>query len=209
MAVQQKTLTLSPTSNTMKFLYSYGGKIRIRPSDGRLRYIGGFTRVVSVPRSISFSDLIAKLEDLCGYTVNLRCQLPNEDLDVLVSIKSDDDLINVIEVYDNASENCGKELKIRAILSQKSSSSAASSSLSASPASSSSSLSSMSPDRSPTHCDRRRFNQKPPMPTNRLSSPANRGHYGVVRDCYYYHPCHVQANFQPPPYFLQNSKRLH
>jgi len=63
------------------------------------------------------ADLMVKLGELCGYSVTLRCQLPSEDLDVLVSVKSDEDLSNVIEEYRTASSIAGKELKIRAILS--------------------------------------------------------------------------------------------
>ncbi|KAJ8440332.1 hypothetical protein Cgig2_012768 [Carnegiea gigantea] len=107
----------SKTLNNVKFLCSYGGRILPRRSDGCLRYVGGVTRVVSVPESTSFSDLMVKLGELCGYSVRLRCQLPSEDLDVLVSIKSDEDLSNVIEEYRKASSIAGKELKIRAILS--------------------------------------------------------------------------------------------
>lgn len=44
-------------SNTqkIKFLYSYGGKILPRRTDGVLRYVGGHTRVLSVDRSITFA----------------------------------------------------------------------------------------------------------------------------------------------------------
>lgn len=40
---------------TIKFLCSYGGKILPRHPDGKLRYVGGETRVLAVDRSISFS----------------------------------------------------------------------------------------------------------------------------------------------------------
>lgn len=45
----------SSTTSTIKFLCSYGGKIVPRYPDGKLRYHGGETRVLSVDRSISFS----------------------------------------------------------------------------------------------------------------------------------------------------------
>ena len=45
--------TSKPT--TIKFLCSYGGKILPRYPDGKLRYLGGETRVVAVDRSIPFS----------------------------------------------------------------------------------------------------------------------------------------------------------
>ena len=103
------------SSETIKFLCSYGGKILPRSSDGKLRYVGGLTRVLSVDRSISFTgsfcaqeyvlfllfvwkrmlifffsfftELMVKLVEFCGYSVTLRCQLPNGDLDTLISIR--------------------------------------------------------------------------------------------------------------------------
>ncbi|KAJ8563283.1 hypothetical protein K7X08_031735 [Anisodus acutangulus] len=82
-------------------------------SDG----IGGFTRVLSVDRSISFSELMVKFGELCRSSMRLRCTLPTEDLDVLVSINCDENLANVIEEYDRVSALTNKEMKIRALLS--------------------------------------------------------------------------------------------
>lgn len=87
-------------SNRVKFLCSYGGRILPRPGDGKLRYTGGDTRVVAASRSISFADLIAKMSNVFGFAVLLKCQLPTEDLDALVSVKSDEDLENMLEEYD-------------------------------------------------------------------------------------------------------------
>ncbi|KAF3431198.1 hypothetical protein FNV43_RR25928 [Rhamnella rubrinervis] len=106
---------LKPTS-TIKFLCSYGGKILPRYPDGKLRYLGGETRVLAVHRSISFAELLVKLGELCGASVSLRCQLPTEDLDALVSITCDEDLANLIEEYDRAASP-PSALKIRAFLS--------------------------------------------------------------------------------------------
>ncbi|KAF8399778.1 hypothetical protein HHK36_015648 [Tetracentron sinense] len=105
------------SSNTIKLLCSYGGKILPRYPDGKLRYVGGETRVLAVDRSISFAELLLKLGELCGSSVSLRCQLPTEDLDALVSITSDEDLANLIEEYDLAASS-SPYLKIRAFLSQ-------------------------------------------------------------------------------------------
>ncbi|CAK9137550.1 unnamed protein product [Ilex paraguariensis] len=110
------TRALNNKTNTIKFLYSYGGKIVPRKVDGKLRYVGGFTRVVAVDRSITFTELIVKFGELCGSSTSLRCKLPSEDLDVLVSITSDEDLFNVIEVYDRVSFDEKSEMKIRAVL---------------------------------------------------------------------------------------------
>ncbi|KAL2559851.1 Octicosapeptide/Phox/Bem1p family protein [Forsythia ovata] len=108
------------TTTTIKFLCSYGGRILPRYPDGKLRYHGGETRVLSVERSISFAELLMKLGEMCGTSsvLNLRCQLPTEDLDALVSITSDEDLANLIEEYDRvAPPPAPPSLKIRAFLS--------------------------------------------------------------------------------------------
>lgn len=46
--------TLSP-KNRVKFLCSHGGRILPRPTDGQLKYMGGETRVIAIPRDITFS----------------------------------------------------------------------------------------------------------------------------------------------------------
>ncbi|XP_076883070.1 RAF-like serine/threonine-protein kinase PRAF [Bidens hawaiensis] len=111
---------MSAPNSTIKFLCSYNGKILPRYPDGKLRYHGGQTRLLSVDRSISFSDLLVKLGDLCGSSssasVTVRCQLPTEDLDALVTVTSDEDLVNLIEVYDRESTRQSKSLKIKAFL---------------------------------------------------------------------------------------------
>ncbi|QHO55680.1 uncharacterized protein DS421_3g67240 [Arachis hypogaea] len=80
---------------TIKLLCSYGGKIILpRATDGELRYIG----------------------ELCGSSVTLRCQLPNEDLETLISVTNDEDLTHIIEEYDRALSKLPHPLKIRAVL---------------------------------------------------------------------------------------------
>ncbi|KAK6160259.1 hypothetical protein DH2020_003640 [Rehmannia glutinosa] len=106
------------TPKSIKFLCSYGGRILPRYTDGKLRYHGGETRVLSVDCSISFAELLVKMGEMCGSSVSLRCQLPNEDLDALVSITSDEDLANLIEEYDHAAAPPPySSIKIRAFLS--------------------------------------------------------------------------------------------
>ncbi|XP_020587660.1 uncharacterized protein LOC110029626 [Phalaenopsis equestris] len=103
--------------NTVKFLCSYGGRILPRYPDGRLRFVGGENRVLTVDRFIPFSGLQVKLGKLCGWEkVNLRCQLPTEDLDALVSIRCDEDLANLIEEYDLITRDRRFPIKIRAFL---------------------------------------------------------------------------------------------
>ncbi|KAK1407215.1 hypothetical protein QVD17_38829 [Tagetes erecta] len=105
-------MTNSSSPSTIKFLYSYAGKILPRNTDGNLRYIGGHTRVLTTNRSITFSELIVKFFESCGFSVNLKFKLPSEDLDVLVSVTCDEDLRSVIEEYNRVST----ELKIRVLL---------------------------------------------------------------------------------------------
>nr|XP_009613736.1 uncharacterized protein LOC104106811 isoform X1 [Nicotiana tomentosiformis] len=104
------------STHAIKFLYSYGGRILPRPSDGNLRYVGGFTRVLSVDRYISFAELMVKFGELCGSSMNLKCKLPSEDLDVLVSITCDEDLMNMIQEYERVSALTNREMKIRAVV---------------------------------------------------------------------------------------------
>ncbi|GAA0183796.1 hypothetical protein LIER_31147 [Lithospermum erythrorhizon] len=116
-SINTNTFTNKPSSSsTIKFLCSYGGKILPRYQDGKLRYHGGATRVFSVERSISFHELLMKLGEICGESVSLlRCQLPTEDLDALISITSDEDLANIIEEYDRVAPS--SSIKIRAFIS--------------------------------------------------------------------------------------------
>ncbi|GMN46005.1 hypothetical protein TIFTF001_015189 [Ficus carica] len=101
----------SKVSEALKFLCSYNGKILPRRSDGVVRYVGGLNRVLSIDRSISFAELMVKIGEFCGSSATLKCQLPNGDLETLISITSDEDLANLIEEYDRASSS-----KIRAVL---------------------------------------------------------------------------------------------
>ncbi|XP_030542244.1 uncharacterized protein LOC115749528 [Rhodamnia argentea] len=135
----------SKMSSALKFLCSYGGKIVLRKSDGELRYVGGFTRILSVDRSISYAELMVKLMEFCGFSVALRCMLPDGDLETLISVKSDEDLANLIAEYDRASLTSASPKKIRAVLSPPESLKVVS------PAASSTSSIDLSARNSPTH----------------------------------------------------------
>lgn len=80
--------------------------------DDKLRYIGGHTRVLAVDRSVTYAELIVRFWEACGFSVNFKCKLPTEDLDVLVTITGDEDLAAVVEEYDRVSP----DVKIRAVL---------------------------------------------------------------------------------------------
>ncbi|KAF5475580.1 hypothetical protein F2P56_007373 [Juglans regia] len=84
----------------VRFMCSFGGKILPRPHDNQLRYVGGDTRIVAVQRFTNFSTLLTKLSKLSGTTdMNIKYQLPNEDLDALISVTSDEDVENMMEEY--------------------------------------------------------------------------------------------------------------
>ncbi|KAL3515726.1 hypothetical protein ACH5RR_022628 [Cinchona calisaya] len=86
--------------NRVKFLCSHGGKILPRPADGYLKYVGGETRVISVPRDVKFPELMKKLTYLIEDEMVLKYQLVPEDLDALVSVKNDEDLKHMFNEHD-------------------------------------------------------------------------------------------------------------
>ncbi|XP_027942161.1 uncharacterized protein LOC114195914 [Vigna unguiculata] len=94
----------SISGRKMKLMCSYGGKILPRPSDGMLRYVGGQTRIISVKRDVSFNDLVQKMVSTFGQNGVIKYQLPDEDLDALVSVSCPDDLENMMEEYERLIE---------------------------------------------------------------------------------------------------------
>ncbi|KAJ6706680.1 hypothetical protein OIU79_011167 [Salix purpurea] len=107
------TASSSPRSR-VKFLCSYGGKILPRAVDGHLKYVGGETRVIAIPRGITFSELTMKLSAEFEGDMVLKHQVIPEELDILVSVKSDEDLKHMLEEYDRH-ESAGTP-KFRAFL---------------------------------------------------------------------------------------------
>lgn len=91
----------------VKFLCSFLGSIMPRPQDGKLRYVGGETRIVSVSRDISFEELMGKMRELYEGVAVLKYQQPDEDLDALVSVVNDDDVVNMMEEYDKLGSGDG------------------------------------------------------------------------------------------------------
>ncbi|KAJ0053978.1 hypothetical protein Pint_01589 [Pistacia integerrima] len=83
----------------MKFLCSFGGKILPRPSDSKLRYVGGETKIISLRTNLSWEELVKKTLGICNQPHSIKYQLPGEDLDALISVSSDEDLQNMIEEY--------------------------------------------------------------------------------------------------------------
>ncbi|XP_068638135.1 protein PAL OF QUIRKY-like [Aristolochia californica] len=104
-------------SAKLRLMCSYGGHIVPRPHDKSLCYLGGDTRIVVVDRHSSLADLSAKLSRtlLDGRSFTLKYQLPNEDLDSLISVTTDEDLDNMIEEYDRTSTSI-KPSRVRLFL---------------------------------------------------------------------------------------------
>ncbi|XP_004236976.1 RAF-like serine/threonine-protein kinase PRAF [Solanum lycopersicum] len=90
----------------IRLMCSYGGHIIPRPHDKSLCYIGGDTRIFVTDRNTSLSDLSSRLSKtlLAGRPFWLKYQLPNEDLDSLISVTTDEDLENMIEEYDRVTK---------------------------------------------------------------------------------------------------------
>ncbi|KAL5781493.1 hypothetical protein ACOSP7_006522 [Xanthoceras sorbifolium] len=102
-------------SAKMKFLCSFGGRILPRPSDGKLRYVGGETRIISIRKDITWEELVRKTSAICNQPHTIKYQLPGEDLDALISVCSDEDLQHMIEEYQEL-ERIGGSQRLRIFL---------------------------------------------------------------------------------------------
>ena len=99
----------------LKLLCSFGGRILQRPGDGKLRYIGGETRIISIRKHVGLNELMHKTYALCNHPHTIKYQLPGEDLDALISVCSDEDLLHMIEEYQEAETKAGSQ-RIRVFL---------------------------------------------------------------------------------------------
>ncbi|CAN0901919.1 Probable serine/threonine-protein kinase SIS8 [Linum grandiflorum] len=93
----------------MKVLCSFGGKILPRPSDGKLRYVGGETRIIRISRDVSFQELRQKTLAIYSEAHVIKYQLPGEDLDALVSVSCDEDLLNMLEEWNEVEDKDGSQ----------------------------------------------------------------------------------------------------
>ncbi|KAL4181359.1 hypothetical protein AMTRI_Chr12g236880 [Amborella trichopoda] len=87
------------STKKLKFLCSFWGKFIPRPSDGVLKYVGGHIRIISLRRGIGFQEL-QKMVDVYGQRMVIKNQLPDEELDTLISVSCDEDLEKMMEEYD-------------------------------------------------------------------------------------------------------------
>lgn len=85
---------------TVKLLYKFGGELSRSTDRGVLKYGGGETKIVGIRRDVSYSDFVQKMEGTCGKPVVVKYQLPDHDLDALISITSPDDLGHMMKEYE-------------------------------------------------------------------------------------------------------------
>lgn len=111
----------------VRLMCSFGGRILPRPGDRLLRYVGGETRIVSFPRAAaSFATLDAALAKVAPTLFapglprpSLKYQLPQDDLDSLISISSDDDVDHLMEELDRIQDETAtvaRPLRLRVFL---------------------------------------------------------------------------------------------
>ncbi|WCJ25317.1 Octicosapeptide/Phox/Bem1p family protein [Euphorbia peplus] len=106
--------TSSATTNKLRLMCSYGGQITSRPQTKSLYYAGGDTRLISIPSdtsTLTLSSLINHLSStlhLCNYPFTLKYQLPNHDLDSLISVSSDEDLLIMLDEHHRLSPTASR-----------------------------------------------------------------------------------------------------
>ncbi|KAL0743466.1 hypothetical protein Bca4012_084979 [Brassica carinata] len=100
-------LLASVPDTKLRLMCSFGGHIMPRPHDKALTYSSGETRLIVFDRRSSLASLRSRLSSMLlnGRSFTLKYQLPNEDLDSLVTITTDEDLENMIEEYDRATSS--------------------------------------------------------------------------------------------------------
>ncbi|KAJ6765034.1 OCTICOSAPEPTIDE/PHOX/BEM1P FAMILY PROTEIN [Salix koriyanagi] len=101
------TFSANPTTVHLNYPDSVESSPRSHPADGTFNETlppvpGGETRMVAIDRNSSLATLSSRLSRtlLNGRPFTLKYQLPQEDLDSLVSVTTDEDLDNMIEEYD-------------------------------------------------------------------------------------------------------------
>uniref|UniRef100_A0ACD5YKD1 Uncharacterized protein n=2 Tax=Avena sativa TaxID=4498 RepID=A0ACD5YKD1_AVESA len=81
----------------IKLICNFGGRFLPRPSDGELRYIGGDRHLIKISRDISWQEFIYKTTRLIRRAHTIKYHLPGEQVSMLISITSDDDLRHMID----------------------------------------------------------------------------------------------------------------
>lgn len=87
----------------LRVMCRYGGSIVSLPQTKSPRYVGGDTRIVAVPPSAetSFASLVSHLKVTLGisYAFKVKYQLPDQELDSLISVETDEDVQIMMEEH--------------------------------------------------------------------------------------------------------------
>ena len=109
----------SNSSKKLKLVCSFYGRFQTRPHSGKLSYVGGDTRIISVDRGVGFLKLRSKISELCPdlRSFYLKYRLPESDPVLgdttnLVSITSDDDVRCMVDEYDKM-DSYGQQTRLR------------------------------------------------------------------------------------------------
>lgn len=94
-----------------KVLCSIGGEILWNNHKECYVYSGGDTRIWTLERDISFRELMAKLSAYYHTVSFVKYQLPDLELDTLVSVAGDEDVELMMDEYDSA-EGRGRRLRL-------------------------------------------------------------------------------------------------
>lgn len=84
-------------STRMKFLCNFGGRFLPRPIDGKLRYVGGEKHLIQISQGMSWQGLICKTTKLIRQAHIVKYHLPGEQVNVLISVASDDDVHHMVD----------------------------------------------------------------------------------------------------------------
>ncbi|GMI77018.1 hypothetical protein like AT5G16220 [Hibiscus trionum] len=104
----------SPSSAPkLRLMCSYGGRIVPRPQTKSFYYFGGENRLLTIPTTnnstttLTLSSLSTHLSTSLRLTIpfTLKYQLPNHDLDSLISITADDDIQIMLEEHKRLSSS--------------------------------------------------------------------------------------------------------
>ncbi|KAJ0243622.1 Octicosapeptide/Phox/Bem1p family protein [Hirschfeldia incana] len=100
-----KAVTPRCANNTgkLRVMCRYGGSIVSLPQAKSPRYVGGDTRIVAVPPSAetSVASLVSHLAVALGisYDFKVKYQLPDQELDSLISLETDEDVQIMMEEH--------------------------------------------------------------------------------------------------------------
>eukprot|EP00899_Mesostigma_viride_P005786 jgi/Mesvir1/15208/Mv06440-RA.1 len=92
------------SAGKIKLLVSFGGSFQYL-TDNNIKYVGGDTRLMVLPRDISYAALMYKLTEEYDQAITLKYHLPGTELDFLVSVSNDEDLANMMDEIDQMASN--------------------------------------------------------------------------------------------------------